>query len=68
MTEGGMKLMKPGWRFISERLDAWMRERRVERCGKAITKMNLLDVTTVGIYVENHKSFLIDSEWDEKKS
>ena len=45
-----------------------MRERRVERCGKAITKMNLLDVTTLGILVENHKSFLIDSEWDEKKS
>jgi len=45
-----------------------MRERRVERCGKAITKMNLLDVTTLGILVENHKSFLIDLEWDEKKS
>ena len=68
MTGRGLKPMKPGWRLISERLDAWMRERRVERCGKAITKMNLLDVTTLGILVENHKSFLIDSEWDEKKS
>lgn len=50
--------------MISERLDAWIRERRVERCGKAITKMNLLDVTTIGVLVENHKSFLVDSEWD----
>jgi hypothetical protein len=60
-----MKAMKPGWRLISERLDAWIRERRVEKVGRAITKMNLLDITTVSIYVENHKSFLIDSEWDK---
>ena len=62
-----MRPMKPGWRLISERLDAWIRERRVDRCGKLITKMNLLDITNIGILVENHKSFLIDSEWDQKK-
>ena len=59
-----MKPMKHGWRLISERLDSWIRERRVERCGKAITKMNLLDVTTIGVLIENHKSFLVDSEWE----
>ena len=53
--------------MISERLDAWIRERRVDRCGKLITKMNLLDITNIGILVENHKSFLINSEWDQKK-
>lgn len=59
-----MKPLKPGWRLISEGLDARIREKRVIKCGKLITKMNLLDLTTVAILVENHRSFLVDSEWD----